>query len=105
LERVTALGVPVTAPLYAAGGGSRSPLWTRIRATTLGLPLCVASRAETAFGAAVLAATGSLHPTLEEAAAAMTGEGRLVDPVPGEKAALDDAYGRFRDELAARGWL
>ncbi|MBO8192473.1 carbohydrate kinase [Streptomyces oryzae] len=105
LERVAALGVPVEAPLYAAGGGSRSRLWTRIRATVLGLPLRVADRAETAFGAALLAATGTLHPSLEEAASAMTGEGRLIEPVPGEKDALDESYGRFTQELAARGWV
>ncbi len=104
LERVRALGVPVTAPLYAAGGGSRSPLWNRIRATVLDLPLQVADRAETASGAALLAAAGTLHPSLEQAAAAMTGEGRLVEPVPEEKAALDDSYARFTEELTARGW-
>ncbi|MGP3990940.1 FGGY-family carbohydrate kinase [Streptomyces sp. 3N207] len=105
LERVAALGVPVDAPLYAAGGGSRSPLWTRIRATVLGVPLRVADRAETAFGAALLAATGTLYDGVEEAAAAMTGEGRLVEPVPEEKAALDDSYARFTEELTARGWV
>ncbi|MBQ0862403.1 FGGY-family carbohydrate kinase [Streptomyces sp. RK75] len=105
LERIAALGVPVTAPLYAAGGGSRSPLWTRIRATVLDVPLRVADRAETAFGAALLAATGTLYPTLEKAAAAMTGEGRLVEPDPREKAALDDSYARFTEELTDRGWL
>ncbi|OEV28273.1 hypothetical protein AN220_01990, partial [Streptomyces nanshensis] len=84
--------------------GSRSPLWNRIRATVLDLPLQVADRAETASGAALLAAAGTLHPSLEQAAAAMTGEGRLVEPVPEEKAALDDSYARFTEELTARGW-
>ncbi|MGX9229732.1 FGGY-family carbohydrate kinase [Streptomyces albus] len=105
LERVAALGVPVSAPLHAAGGGSRSALWTRIRATALGLPLHVVPRAETAFGAALLAATGTLHPSLEEAARAMTAQGSTVEPVPGEKAALDDSYGRFTEALRERGWL
>ncbi|MDJ1137079.1 FGGY-family carbohydrate kinase [Streptomyces iconiensis] len=105
LERVRSLGVPVAGPLYAAGGGSRSVLWNRIRATVLGLPLRVAERAETAFGAALLAAAGTLHPTLDEAATAMTGEGHLVEPVPGEKAALDASYARFVAELERRGWL
>ncbi|WP_405806631.1 FGGY-family carbohydrate kinase [Streptomyces sp. NBC_01187] len=108
LERIRALGVPVSGPLYAAGGGSRSPLWTRLRATALGMPLRVAARAETAFGAVLLAAAGTLHPSLEEAASAMTGgtgEGRLVEPEPSEKGALDDSYGRFVAELERRGWL
>ncbi|WP_344533111.1 FGGY-family carbohydrate kinase [Streptomyces albiaxialis] len=105
LDRVRALGVPVEGPLHAAGGGSRSPLWTRIRATVLGMPLRVAPRAETAFGAALLAATGTLHPTLTEAAAAMTARGELIDPVEKETAELDASYARFTQALRTEGWL
>lgn len=105
LDRVRSLGVPVSGPLHAAGGGSRSALWNRIRATVLGMPLRVADRAETAFGAVLLAAAGTLHPSLEEAATAMTGDGELVEPVPEEKAALDASYARFVAELERRGWL
>ncbi|MDJ0460230.1 FGGY family carbohydrate kinase [Streptomyces sp. H27-C3] len=105
LERVQALGVEVTGPLHAAGGGSRSALWTRIRATVLGRQLQVAERAETAFGAALLAAAGTLHADLSASAAAMTGPGRVVDPVEGERAALDESYEGFVAQLRARGWL
>ncbi|RCG23083.1 carbohydrate kinase [Streptomyces diacarni] len=105
LERIRALGVPVSAPLHTAGGGSRSPLWTRIRATTLGIPLRVAPHAETALGAALLAATGTLHPSLEEAARHMTAAGHTVDPVPEEQPALEETYARFVTELTRRGWL
>ena len=105
LERVQALGAEVSGPLHAAGGGSRSTLWNRVRATVLDRPLRVVERAETAFGAALLAAAGTLHHDLTTAAREMTGAGQLVEPVPAERAALDDSYGRFRTELAARGWL
>ncbi|MGW4201769.1 FGGY-family carbohydrate kinase [Streptomyces sp. NPDC004726] len=107
LDRVQELGIEVSGPLHAAGGGSRSAVWTAIRATVLDRPIRVADRVETAFGAAVLAATGTLHPHLSAAAEAMTGAGAgaLVEPVSGERTALEDAYGRFRDELRLRGWL
>ncbi|MFE9696682.1 FGGY-family carbohydrate kinase [Streptomyces sp. NPDC006270] len=105
LERVERLGVPVLGPLHAAGGGSRSPVWTAIRATVLDRPVRVVERAETAFGAALLAATGTLHEDLAASAAAMVRGGALVDPVPEERPALDDAYGRFAAALRARGWL
>ncbi|WP_244317862.1 FGGY-family carbohydrate kinase, partial [Streptomyces chryseus] len=105
LERVRALGVEVRGPLHAAGGGSRSDLWTRIRATVLGRPLRVAERAQTAFGAALLAAAGTLHPDLTASAAAMTAAGRAVEPVERERAALDESYERFVAQLRARGWL
>ncbi|OEJ62131.1 carbohydrate kinase [Streptomyces agglomeratus] len=105
LERVQALGVEVRGPLHAAGGGSRSDLWNRIRATVLGRPLRVAERAETAFGAALLAAAGTLHADLSASAAAMTAAGRVVEPADGERAALDASYEGFVAELRGRGWL
>nr|EIF88074.1 sugar kinase [Streptomyces tsukubensis NRRL18488] len=108
VERVRDLGVPVSGPLFAAGGGSRSPVWNAIRATVLDRPVRVAERAETAFGAALLAASGTLHASLAACAAAMTGgpgAPAVTEPVPAERAALDDAYGRFVTELGRRGWL
>ncbi|MFI0775044.1 FGGY-family carbohydrate kinase [Streptomyces sp. NPDC021212] len=105
LERIAELGVAVEGPLWAAGGGSRSPLWTRIRATVLGRPLRVADHAETAFGAALLAASGTLHPDLTASAAAMVRPGRDVEPDAREHAALDASYATFTAALRARGWL
>ncbi|MGW4309625.1 FGGY-family carbohydrate kinase [Streptomyces californicus] len=105
LERIGRLGVAVRGPLHAAGGGSRSSVWTAIRATVLDRPVRVAERAETAFGAALLAATGTLHENLAASAAAMAGGGALIEPVAAERPALDDAYGRFTEELRTRGWL
>lgn len=105
LDRVERLGVPVLGPLHAAGGGSRSAVWTAIRATVLDRPVRVVERAETAFGAALLAATGTLHEDLAASAAAMVRGGALVEPVPEERPALDDAHGRFVAALHERGWL
>ncbi|MGW1279956.1 FGGY-family carbohydrate kinase [Streptomyces tsukubensis] len=108
VDRVRDLGVPVSGPLFAAGGGSRSPVWNAIRATVLDRPVRVAERAETAFGAALLAASGTLHASLAACAAAMTGgpgAPAVTEPVPAERAALEDAYGRFVTELGRRGWL
>jgi len=105
LERAAELGVAVEGPLWAAGGGSRSPLWTRIRATVLRRPLRVADHAETAFGAALLAASGTLHPDLTASAAAMVRPGRDVAPDAREQAALDASYATFTEALRERGWL
>jgi sugar (pentulose or hexulose) kinase len=105
LERAAALGLPVDGPLAAAGGGSRSEVWTRIRATVLGRPVRVAEHAATAFGAALLAALGTAHPDLGSAVQAMVGPGRLVEPVERERSALGESYQRFTAELRSRGWL
>jgi sugar (pentulose or hexulose) kinase len=105
LERAEALGLKVQGPLSAAGGGSRSEVWNRIRATALGRPLRIVEHAETAFGAALLAATGTLHRDLAEAAGAMVRPGRLVGPVDRERPALEESYGTFTAELRRLGWL
>ncbi|MGQ4727657.1 MULTISPECIES: FGGY-family carbohydrate kinase [Streptomyces] len=105
LERVERLGIPVLGPLHAAGGGSRSAVWTAIRATVLDRPVRVVERAETAFGAALLAAAGTLHENLTASAAAMVRTGALVEPVPRERPALEETYGRFAAALRERGWL
>ncbi|MEU2999181.1 FGGY family carbohydrate kinase [Streptomyces sp. NPDC006995] len=105
LERVQRAGIPVLGPLHAAGGGSRSAVWTAIRATVLDRPVRVVDRAETAFGAALLAAAGTLHEDLAASAAAMVRSGALTEPVRAERPALEEAYGRFVAALSERGWL
>lgn len=105
LDRVERLGIPVLGPLHAAGGGSRSAVWTAIRATVLDRPVRAVERAETAFGAALLAASGTLHEDLAASAAGMARGGAHVEPVSAERPALEDSYGRFVAALRERGWL
>lgn len=105
LDHVRSLGLEVTAPLFTAGGGSRSPLWNRIRATVTGLPLRVSDSAETGYGAALLAAAALLPGGLSEACKAVPGAPELIEPNPAEHEALNDSYHRFRAELHNRGWL
>lgn len=104
LDHLRRLGVTVTDPLLAAGGGSRSPLWTRIRATVTGLGLRVSPQAETGYGAALLAAAGVLPGGLTEASEGLGG-GTLVEPDERESAALAESYQRFCVELHTRGWI
>lgn len=104
LDHLRRLGVTITDPLLAAGGGSKSPLWTRIRATVTGLGLRVSPQAETGFGAALLAAAGVLPGGLTEASAGL-GKGMLVEPDEHESAALAESYRRFCTELHTRGWI
>jgi sugar (pentulose or hexulose) kinase len=104
LDHLRRLGIPVTGPLLAAGGGSRSPLWTRIRASVTGLGIRVAQTAETGYGAALLAAGGVLPGGLTAAHGAGAA-GSLVEPDPAEQRALTDSYGRFCAALHDRAWI
>lgn len=105
-ERLADLGAPLTGPLRSAGAGSRSDVWTAIRATVLGVPIVRPAAADTAFGACLLAAAGTLHGSLAEATEAMVDRPAAgVEPVAGERDRLEESYRRFVSALAERGWL
>ncbi len=105
LERMSELGAVAVGPVRTAGGGARSRAWCRIRASVLRRPVLRVASAGTALGAAMLAATGSLHADLAGACAAMAAPVEVVEPVDAETALLDESYAAFRDELTRRGWL
>ncbi|RRO12784.1 carbohydrate kinase [Saccharopolyspora rhizosphaerae] len=105
LERLATLGAVAEGPVRTAGGGARSTPWCQIRATVLGRPVLRVMGAGTALGAALLAATGSVHPDLSTAAAAMVPAGERVEPNPAELEELGSAYERFTEQLRHRGWL
>lgn len=105
LDRMAALGVPVTSPVLTAGGGARSRLWCGIRASVLGVPVARVPRAGTALGAALLAAVGTVHPDLSTAANAMVPAPERIDPVAEEAEPLAENYRRFLAALHDRGWM
>ena len=103
-ERLAALGAEAQPPLATSGGGSRSEVWSRIRASVLREPVVAKPAADTSLGACILAAAGTLHPDLGAATRAMAADGEEVEPDEGWVDALDASYARFLDELAERGW-
>jgi sugar (pentulose or hexulose) kinase len=105
-ERLAALGAPAAPPVRTAGGGGRSDVWSSIRAGVLGVPVARVASADTAFGACVLAATGTVHGSLSEAGDAMVAEpGPPAEPDPVEREQLEANYGRFVAALREKGWL
>ena len=102
-ERLAELGAFPHRSIVVTGGGSRSPVWNRIRATVLGVPLLANPGASTARGACMLAAAGSLHPGLT--ATLMSPPSEVVQPDADESAAMDANYDRFRGALVDRGWI
>ena len=105
-ERLAALGAPLAGRLRSAGGGSVSHVWTSIRATVLGVPIIRPASADTAFGACVLAAAGTLHKNLSASTDAMVSSaGAAVEPVATERDRLDHSYRDLVRALGERGWL
>lgn len=98
LERLTRLGMPLTGDVLTVGGGTRSDLWLKIRASVLGRDLLL-PEAEPAFGAAILAAAGYWQITVAKAAEQLVRVERRVEPVPEWVRAYEEIYRRFKKSL------
>lgn len=105
-DLLESLGAGLDGTISSSGGGTRSALWTRMRATLLGRPLALPASAEASLGMAILAAWGA-DPRLDlpDRARELSRIARTVEPDPTLHAELEDGYGRFRDELHRRGWI
>jgi xylulokinase len=104
LERLAALGVAST-DHRVVGGGTRSAVWTTIRASALGRPVSLPAEPSSAFGAAVLAAAALNGEPVPATADRIVGTAAVVDPDPAQVAPLEEAYLRLTTELRRRGWL
>ena len=103
-ERIEArTKVPVT-DLVLCGGGSRSDLVMQITADVFGMPARRPSTDEASgLGAAILGAVGAgLHPDVRAAATAMTGRGRVFQPIPDHVRRYEELYTRVYRPLYAR---
>jgi xylulokinase len=85
--------------LVALGGGSRSAVWCQILADVVRRPILVADEAEsTCLGSGMLAAAAvGLHPSIPEAATAMSGTEAEYVPDEGRAQRYDRLYGAYRE--------
>ncbi len=104
-EIVEALGMSVGGKIFMTGGGSRSRVWSRIRATVLGRILARPRVTETAMGAAVLAASGCWYDSLKEAVEQMVRSEEEIEPESQWHSAYEEQYQNFKHELTKRGYL
>ncbi|MBV9049289.1 MAG: hypothetical protein JOY58_13525 [Solirubrobacterales bacterium] len=104
-DHLARLGAVPEPPIATAGGGNKSRIWLRIRATVLGWPLQLAEQATTSFGASVLAAAGGVHPNLATAAERMVRVTETIEPVEQEREPLAERYSELVAALAKRGWI
>ena len=84
--------------IVVLGGGSRSAVWCQIISDVLRRPLLIAREAEaTCLGAGMLAAAAvGLHPSIREAATAMSDTGAVYLPHDGRAATYDGLYRVYR---------
>jgi xylulokinase len=99
------LGAEVGDTLFVTGGGSRSAIWSQVRATVLARQLKRPVISETAMGAALLAASHTLYQDLVEASREMVKIKDTVDPQAAWQQSYEDGYRRFVEACKARGYL
>lgn len=104
-DTLQSIGLGVGEQVYITGGGTRSAFWSRIRASVLGKTLHQPEVAETAFGAAILAAAGAWYGSVSQAAQHMVKMRRVITPDPALHAAYQETYALFLSELGQRGYL
>lgn len=102
-EVLEGLGATRLQNVYVTGGAAKSETWLSVRASVLGVQLQRPAVAESAFGTAILAASGKLGG-VSAATRAMVRPDVTIDPDPGLRAAYEERYLRFRRACAARGY-
>jgi xylulokinase len=82
-----------------AGGGAKGPLWRRIVASALGLPMVTVNSTEgAAYGAALLGGVGAgAWPSVEAACDATIAVTGRDEPVPEWATAYEALYPRYRE--------
>jgi xylulokinase len=97
LARLAELGA-ASSSIRLVGGGAHSALWAQMRADISGIPVAALSGPDaSALGAGVLAAVADgRFASVGEAIAALPVTFTSYEPRTADRAAYDDAYGRYR---------
>ena len=104
-DRISLLSGETIAHIFSAGGGSNSSTWLRIRSSVLNRPVSKMKRVSGAAGAAILAASRTLYPSLQEAAKAMAVPEAVIEPVPELVQPYRDKYLQFIEALKTKNIL
>ncbi|MDH7602522.1 MAG: FGGY family carbohydrate kinase [Armatimonadota bacterium] len=102
-EVMQELGAPVGDTIYSTGGGTRSVVWTAIRASVLNKRICKPAVTESAMGSAITAASQTLYRCVSEAVRAMVKYDSTIDPDDSLVAHYEEGYREFRKQCGLRG--
>lgn len=90
--------------VFIAGATARSRTWTRLRASAVERPMKTARFADSAFGAALVAASGATGRSLSDVCRDMVQIECCTDPEPALSAVLADKETRLKSLCAERGY-
>jgi len=104
-DKIREIGYAVGDRIFSMGGGAYSTPWMNIRAAILKRPIIRAKEVETAFGSAIIAASGVHYENLTGAIEHMVKEDLVVEPDGEISAEYDELYGRFIQECRKRNFF
>ncbi|RKY00489.1 MAG: carbohydrate kinase, partial [Spirochaetes bacterium] len=104
-EKIEEIGYRVNDNIFSMGGGAYSLPWMEIRASVMSRSISRAKVVETAFGAAVIAASGVLYKNLTEAIDNMVKIEKVVYPDDRLTVIYEENYQKFIHECRKRGYL
>ena len=104
-EILESCGVKVGERICSTGAAAKSPVLSQLRANVLGKTVVLPRYPTAAFGAAILAATGTIFTgDIFHAIRSMTSILETYSPSPQLVPAFDTVYQSFRDACARRGY-
>jgi len=104
-EMLSKAGVLVGDSIYTVGGGSKSPLWMKIRANIINKPLKRPKMASSSMGIAILGASKVFYSSLEEAVSRMVRIDLEIEPERSLASYYDERYRKFLDALISREYI
>lgn len=102
LDRETGTNSTEAGDIYATGGGAKSDVWLQLRADVTGRTIHVPAYPESAFGAAVLAASGATGTPLRDMIDQMVRIERTFTPDPNVRVRYDNLYEKFKAAMRER---
>jgi len=104
MEVFKELGAPTHGQIYASGGAIRSDVWLQLRADVLGRRFNVSSNAESAVGAAILAAAPIAYSSISEAVSNMVRIDRSFEPRSDYAEYFQEKSERLQEACHKRGY-
>ncbi len=104
-EMLSKIGVESSDTIYTVGGGSRSPIWLKIRANIMNKILKRPRNATSGMGVAILGASKTLYSSLDSAVSYMVKIDTEVEPDKGLVSIYEDRYRKFIGILSEKGYI
>ncbi|MDN5313406.1 MAG: D-ribulokinase [Thermoanaerobacteraceae bacterium] len=104
-ETLNKMGARVFDEIYVTGGGTKSNIWMKVRASILNKTLLKPQISDPCMGTAVIAASKTIYSDVMEAAANMIKSSEIILPNQNLVKAYEEKYNRFKELMVERGYI